>query len=116
MGNCRMEWLLWQNGLVVLFQALWVIINVGSVFVRTGIKKLGETMIPNKRKLTSAVLAIALAANQCAFAKTVLKAQTGAERAKQYAKVIADCQKRNGGVRDVSAEWAGHYGRTGWWP
>ena len=73
-------------------------------------------MILNKRKLTSAVLAIALAANQCAFAKTVLKAPTGAERAKQYATVIADCQKRFGGASlHVSSEWAGHYGRTSWW-
>ena len=50
-----------------------------------------------------------------AAAKTRVE-PTGAERVKQYAKVLADCQKRfSGQSRDVAAEWGGHYGRTGWW-
>ena len=41
---------------------------------------------------------------------------TGAVRAVQYKKVLADCQKKySGQSREVAAEWGGHYGRTGWW-
>ena len=42
-------------------------------------------------------------------------APTGAERAKQFLQATNDCRKRFGGATTVYAEWAGHYGRTGWW-
>ena len=72
-------------------------------------------MIRNKISVLSVGLALSMVASNVAIAKEAAKAPTGAERAKQYEKVIRDCQKRFGGGADVSAEWAGHYGRTGWW-
>ncbi len=70
----------------------------------------------NKLALIAMVLILAVAASQGAVAKTAVKEPTGAERAKQFSKVIADCRKRfGGGSSQLSAEWAGHYGRTGWW-
>ena len=70
------------------------------------------------RKLIVALVAVSFVLETTvAFAapKTPVE-PTGAVRAKQYAKVVADCQKRfSGQSRDVVAEWGGHYGRTGWW-
>ena len=73
-------------------------------------------MIINKHQLISMVLILSMTASQGAVAKTAAKEPSGAERAKQFNKVIADCRKRfGGGTTELSAEWTSHYGRTGWW-
>ena len=73
-------------------------------------------MIRNKFSMMSVILAVSMVASNVAIAKVVAKEPAGSERAKQYEKVIADCRKKFGGQStSLSAEWGGHYGRTGWW-
>ncbi len=66
------------------------------------------------RIILAASLSLALCASQ-SFAAAKKAPPKGAERKKQFDRVLKECRKSKGGGYQVYVEWGSHYGKTGWW-